>query len=70
MKLLNRLRELRDEHHPLALNEAGIDYLYSDHTDYDDTNDGESDHEHLDTIGVGAATVDDIIRLNLEHGYL
>ena len=26
--------------------------------------------EHLDTIGVGAATVDDIIRLNLEHGYL
>jgi len=70
MKLLNRLRELRDEHYPLACNEAGPDYLYDDHADYDDTNDGESDYEHLDTIGVGAATVDDIIRLNLEHGYL
>ncbi|WP_047541240.1 hypothetical protein [Methylotenera versatilis] len=27
----------------------------------------ETDNEHLESIGVGAATVDDIIRLNLEH---
>ncbi len=63
MKLLTRLRELRDEHYPAELNEIEFD----EHADnYDD----ESDNEHLDTIGVGATTVDDIIRLNLEHGYL
>ena len=62
MKLLNRLRELRDEHYPLAIDENGFHYPDADHTDYD--------HDHLDTIGVGTTTVDDIIRLNLEHGNL
>lgn len=59
MKLLNRLRELRDEHYPAELNEN--EYAHATYADLDD--------EHLDTIGVGATTVDDIIRLNLEHGY-
>ncbi|MES2580374.1 MAG: hypothetical protein V4552_07480 [Pseudomonadota bacterium] len=27
----------------------------------------ETDDEHLESIGVGTTTVDDIIRLNLEH---
>lgn len=27
----------------------------------------ETNDEHLESIGVGATTVDDIIRLNLEH---
>ena len=50
MKLLNRLRELRDEHQNRA----------HEHTD-------DIDYQHLDTIGVGTTTIDDIIRLNLEH---
>ena len=70
MKLLNRLRELRDEHYPLAFDETGFHYPDADHTDYDHANNDDFDHEHLDTIGVGATTVDDIIRLNLEHGNL
>ena len=48
MKILNRLRELRDEHQ-------------------NSTPEHKDDHQHLDTIGVGTTTVDDIIRLNLEH---
>ena len=70
MKLLNRLRELRDEHYPVAFDEVGLHYLDNHHTVYDQANDDDFDHEHLDTIGVGATTVDDIIRLNLEHGNL
>jgi hypothetical protein len=47
MKLLTRLRELRDEHITPDLMKT--------------------DDEHLESIGVGTTTVDDIIRLNLEH---
>lgn len=49
MKLLNRLRALRNDYYMAALDE------------------GDNENEYLDTIGVGTTTVDDIIRLNLEH---
>jgi len=54
MKLLNRLRELRNDYYAAELSEAEL----SD-TDVND--------EYLDTIGVGTTTADDIIRLNCEH---
>ncbi|MES2499611.1 MAG: hypothetical protein V4570_03685 [Pseudomonadota bacterium] len=46
MKLLSRLRELRNDYYEAEL---------------------VSENEHLDTIGIGTTTVDDIIRLNFEH---
>ncbi|WP_020166716.1 MULTISPECIES: hypothetical protein [Methylotenera] len=49
MKLLNRLRELRNDYYAVESIETDIE------------------NEYLDTIGVGTTTVDDIIRLNLEH---
>ncbi len=48
MKLLNRLRELRNDY-------------YAEESTTDD------DNGYLEAIGVGTTTVDDIIRLNLEH---
>ncbi|MES2547519.1 MAG: hypothetical protein V4575_07400 [Pseudomonadota bacterium] len=57
MKLLNRLRELREEQDENTPDEHS---LYAYDTD-------ETDIYHLDTIGVGTTTVDDIIRLNVEH---
>ena len=50
MKLLNRLRELRNELHPEWMTE-----------EIDNTN------QHLETIGIGATTIDDIARLNIAH---
>jgi len=54
MKLLNRLRELRNDYYAAELNEANSENTYIQ-------------NEYSDTIGVGTTTVDDIIRLNLEH---
>ena len=50
MKLLNRLRELRNELHPEWMIE-----------EIDNNN-----NQHLETIGIGAATMDDITRLNID----
>ena len=51
MKLLNRLRELRHELHPEWMTEE-ID---------------NKANQHLETIGIGATTIDDIARLNINH---
>jgi hypothetical protein len=50
MKLLNRLRELRLDNYVNPLDQ----FYFS------------IDHYHDDTIGIGSATVDDILRLNQE----
>ena len=50
MKLLNRLRELRNELHP----EWMIEEIDS------------KANKHQETIGIGAATIDDITRLNVD----
>ncbi len=50
MKLLTRLRELR--------NEIGNDSTRNQSTIND---------QHLETIGVGATTIDDILRLNIAY---
>jgi hypothetical protein len=53
MKLLNRLRELRGELHPeWNINEADTTF---------------NTNQHLDTIGIGATTIDDIVRLNIDN---
>ena len=64
MKLLNRLRELREEQ---MIEHNDDEYAPDEHSlyAYDDLD--ETDDYHLDTIGVGTTTVDDIIRLNVEH---
>ncbi len=59
MKLLNRLRELREEQDHEAYEPDEHAYAYDDTDEVDD--------EHSDVIGVGTTTVDDIIRLNVEH---
>ena len=51
MKLLQRLRELRNELHP----EWVIEQI--------DT----KENQHHETIGIGATTIDDIARLNIAH---
>jgi hypothetical protein len=53
MKLLNRLRELRSELHP--------------EWDIDEADTTFNTNQHLETIGIGATTIDDIIRLNVVH---
>lgn len=60
MKLLNRLREMREEH-------TEEEYAPDEHSFYAFEEVDETDDYHLDTIGVGTTTVDDIIRLNVEH---
>lgn len=60
MKLLNRLRELREE-------QAQDEYAPDEHDLYAFEDADELEDAHLDTIGVGTTTVDDIIRLNVEH---
>ena len=54
MKLLNRLRELRHELHPEWTTEEidGIDIKAN---------------QHIETIGIGATTIDDITRLNITY---
>ena len=69
MKLLNRLRELRDE---LSCqqqidSEYAFEFEPDEHSQQDYYNAGDINHYHLDTIGVGTTTIDDIIRLNLEQ---
>lgn len=54
MKLLNRLRELRNDFYATEFAETH-------------TSNAHIDNEYFDMIGVGTTTVDDIIRLNLEH---
>ena len=49
MKLLQRLRELRNELHP----EWMIEQIDA------------KENQHIETIGIGATTVDDIARLNI-----
>ena len=51
MKLLQRLRELRNELHP----EWMIEQIDS------------KENQHIETIGIGAKTVHDIARLNTVH---
>ena len=51
MKLLNRLRELRRELRPEWMVED-VDIHAN---------------QHQDTIGIGAATIDDVSRLNIAH---
>ncbi len=60
MKLLNRLRELRDA-------QGHEEYASDEHTLYALDALDETDVHHFDTIGVGTTTIDDIIRLNVEH---
>lgn len=64
MKLLNRLRELREEQTDEL---AHDEYAPDEHSFYAFESADELDDYHLDTIGVGTTTVDDIIRLNVEH---
>lgn len=63
MKLLNRLREMREEQ-ALQLNDD--EYAPDEHSFYGFENTEDTDDDYLNTIGVGAATIDDIIRLNVE----
>lgn len=49
MKLLNRLRELRNELHPEWMIEEIDNNI----------------NQHLETIGIGTTTIDDITRLNI-----
>ena len=51
MKLLQRLRELRNELHP----EWMIEQIDA------------KENQQLETIGIGATTADDIARLNIAH---
>lgn len=64
MKLLNRLRELREEQ---VLQQNDDEYAPDEHSFYAFENTEELDDDYLETIGVGTTTVDDIIRLNVEH---
>jgi hypothetical protein len=64
MKLLNRLRELREEQ---VLQQNDDEYAPDEHSFYAFENTEEPDDDYLDTIGVGTTTIDDIIRLNVEH---
>ena len=69
MKLLNRLRELRDE--PSCNQQSHTEYAFEyepdEHSQQDYYNANEINNYHLDTIGVGTITIDDIVRLNVEH---
>ncbi|PPD12217.1 MAG: hypothetical protein CTY27_06605 [Methylotenera sp.] len=60
MKLLNRLREMREE-------QTEEEYAPDEHSFYAFENAEEPEDDYLDTIGVGTTTIDDIIRLNVEH---
>lgn len=64
MKLLNRLRELREEQ---VLQQNDDEYAPDEHSFYAFENAEEAEDDYLDTIGVGTTTIDDIIRLNVEH---
>ncbi len=64
MKLLNRLRELREEQ---VLQQNDDEYAPDEHSFYAFENAEEPEDDYLDTMGVGTTTVDDIIRLNVEH---
>ncbi len=59
MKLLNRLRELREEHDQNTYTLDEHAYAYRDTQALDD--------DCLHSIGVGTTTIDDIMRLNVEH---
>ena len=64
MKLLNRLREMREEQ---ELQQIDDEYAPDEHSFYAFEEVEEPDDDYLDTIGVGTTTIDDIIRLNVEH---
>lgn len=64
MKLLNRLRELREEQ---VLQQNNDEYAPDEHSFYAFENVEGPDDDYLETIDVGTTTVDDIIRLNVEH---
>ena len=64
MKLLNRLRELREEQ---AEQQDHDEYAPDEHSFYAFEVADEIDDYYVDTIGVGTTTVDDIIRLDVEH---
>ena len=64
MKLLNRLRELREEQ---LLEQIDDEYAPDEHSFYAFENTEQPNDDYLDTIGVGTTTIDDIIRLNVEH---
>ncbi len=64
MKLLNRLRELREEQ---ALQQNDEEYTPDEHSFYAFEDTEEPEDDYLDAIGVGTTTIDDIIRLNVEH---
>lgn len=69
MKLLNRLREMREEQ-VLEQNfdhQNDDEYAPDEHSFYAFEDAAEPDDDYLDTIGVGTTTIDDIIRLNVEH---
>ena len=51
MKLLNRLRELRND----LYSENMVDMIHT------------KENQHHETIGIGATTIDDIARLNIAH---
>jgi hypothetical protein len=63
MKLLNRLREMREEQ---TLQQNDDEYAPDEHSFYAFENTEDTDDDHLNTIGVGATTIEDIIRLNGE----
>ena len=64
MKLLNRLREMREEQ---ELQQIDDEHAPDEHSFYAFEEVEEPDDDYLDTIGVGTTTIDDIIRLNVEH---
>lgn len=64
MKLLNRLREMREEQ---VLQQNDDEYAPDEHSFYAFEHTEEFDDDYMDTIGVGTTTIDDIIRLNVEH---